>query len=136
MAQDTITTLIRLAAKRFGADEAVLKPDDDLFERLGIDRVPADGIRTGWKQLHRTDAVPPDGRQQIEGLGRTRTEPASQPTTDVGTVGQQVVEVVRHCVAAQFEARAERQRHRQGPAFFRLRPGLVVAEHWRAGPQR
>ena len=41
MAQDTITTLIRLAAKRFGADEAVLQPDDDLFERLGIDSFQA-----------------------------------------------------------------------------------------------
>ena len=41
MAQDTITILIRLAARRFGADEAVLKPDDDLFERLGIDSFQA-----------------------------------------------------------------------------------------------
>ncbi len=41
MAQDTITTLIRLAARRFGADEAVLNPDDDLFERLGIDSFQA-----------------------------------------------------------------------------------------------
>jgi acyl carrier protein len=41
MATDTITTLIRLAAKRFGADEAKLQPDDDLFERLGIDSFQA-----------------------------------------------------------------------------------------------
>jgi len=41
MAQDTITILIRLAARRFGADETVLKPDDDLFERLGIDSFQA-----------------------------------------------------------------------------------------------
>ena len=41
MATDTITTLIRLAARRFGADEAKLRPDDDLFERLGIDSFQA-----------------------------------------------------------------------------------------------
>ena len=41
MAQDTITTLIRLAAKRFGADETKLQPDDDLFDRLGIDSFQA-----------------------------------------------------------------------------------------------
>ena len=40
-AADTVTTLIRLAAKRFGADAAQLQPDDDLFDRLGIDSFQA-----------------------------------------------------------------------------------------------
>jgi acyl carrier protein len=38
---DTVTTLIRLAAKRFDADAAQLRPEDDLFERLGIDSFQA-----------------------------------------------------------------------------------------------
>lgn len=41
MATDTLTTLIRLAARRFGADETKLKPEDDLFDRLGIDSFQA-----------------------------------------------------------------------------------------------
>jgi acyl carrier protein len=40
-AEQTVTTLIRLAARRFGADESQLNPDDDLFERLGIDSFQA-----------------------------------------------------------------------------------------------
>ncbi|MBZ5714215.1 acyl carrier protein [Nannocystis pusilla] len=38
---DTLDTLIRLAAKRFGADPAKLRAEDDLFERLGIDSFQA-----------------------------------------------------------------------------------------------
>jgi acyl carrier protein len=38
---DTLDTLIRLAAKRFGADPAELRAEDDLFERLGIDSFQA-----------------------------------------------------------------------------------------------
>lgn len=38
---DTLDTLIRLAAKRFGADPAGLRAEDDLFERLGIDSFQA-----------------------------------------------------------------------------------------------
>lgn len=38
---DTLDTLIRLAGKRFGADPAQLRPEDDLFERLGIDSFQA-----------------------------------------------------------------------------------------------
>jgi acyl carrier protein len=38
---DTLDTLIRLAAKRFSADPAKLKAEDDLFERLGIDSFQA-----------------------------------------------------------------------------------------------
>lgn len=41
MAADTITTLIALAARRFGADASQLRPGDDLFERLGIDSFQA-----------------------------------------------------------------------------------------------
>jgi acyl carrier protein len=41
MADDTVHTLIRLAAKRFGADAAGLQPDDDMFDRLGIDSFQA-----------------------------------------------------------------------------------------------
>lgn len=37
----TLDTLIRLAAKRFSADPAQLKAEDDLFERLGIDSFQA-----------------------------------------------------------------------------------------------
>lgn len=40
-AEPTVNALIRLAARRFGADEAKLNPDDDLFERLGIDSFQA-----------------------------------------------------------------------------------------------
>lgn len=38
---DTVTTLIALAAKRFKADKSQLRPEDDLFERLGIDSFQA-----------------------------------------------------------------------------------------------
>lgn len=38
---DTVTTLIELAARRFKADKTQLRPDDDLFERLGIDSFQA-----------------------------------------------------------------------------------------------
>jgi acyl carrier protein len=41
MTTDTVQTLIRLAARRFAADPAQLRPDDDLFERLGIDSFQA-----------------------------------------------------------------------------------------------
>ena len=41
MAADTLTTLMKLAAKRFGADLSQLRPEDDLFERLGIDSFQA-----------------------------------------------------------------------------------------------
>ena len=41
MAADTITTLMALAARRFGADPSQLRPTDDLFERLGIDSFQA-----------------------------------------------------------------------------------------------
>ncbi|MCY1005199.1 enoyl-CoA hydratase-related protein [Nannocystis pusilla] len=37
----SLDTLIRLAAKRFGADPAQLRAEDDLFERLGIDSFQA-----------------------------------------------------------------------------------------------
>lgn len=38
---DTLDTLIRLAAKRFGADPTKLRAEDDLFDRLGIDSFQA-----------------------------------------------------------------------------------------------
>ena len=38
---DTVQTLITLAARRFKADAALLRPEDDLFERLGIDSFQA-----------------------------------------------------------------------------------------------
>ncbi len=41
MAADTLQTLIKLAAKRFGADPAQLRAEDDLFDRLGIDSFQA-----------------------------------------------------------------------------------------------
>jgi len=41
MAADTLSTLMKLAAKRFGADLSQLRPEDDLFERLGIDSFQA-----------------------------------------------------------------------------------------------
>jgi acyl carrier protein len=41
MSADTVHTLIKLAAKRFGADASQLRPEDDLFERLGIDSFQA-----------------------------------------------------------------------------------------------
>jgi len=41
MAADTLTTLIKLAAARYGAEAAKLGPDDDIFESLGIDSFQA-----------------------------------------------------------------------------------------------
>ena len=41
MAADTLATLIQLAARRFGADASQLRPEDDLFARLGIDSFQA-----------------------------------------------------------------------------------------------
>ncbi len=41
MASDTTTTLIELAAKRFGADAASLAPQNDFFQALGIDSIQA-----------------------------------------------------------------------------------------------
>ena len=41
MAADTLPTLIKLAAQRFGAEAAKLSPDDDIFESLGIDSFQA-----------------------------------------------------------------------------------------------
>jgi acyl carrier protein len=38
---DTLDTLIRLAAKRLGADPTKLRAEDDLFDRLGIDSFQA-----------------------------------------------------------------------------------------------
>lgn len=38
---DTLATLIQLAARRFGADASQLRAEDDLFERLGIDSFQA-----------------------------------------------------------------------------------------------
>ncbi len=41
MAADTLAILIQLAARRFGADASQLRPEDDLFARLGIDSFQA-----------------------------------------------------------------------------------------------
>lgn len=41
MAADTLATLIKMAAKRFGADATQLRPEDDLFAKLGIDSFQA-----------------------------------------------------------------------------------------------
>jgi acyl carrier protein len=38
---DTLETLFRLAARRFGADAASLRADHDLFEQLRIDSFQA-----------------------------------------------------------------------------------------------
>ncbi len=40
-ADDTLTRLISLAAKRFSADAARLQPEDDFFEKLGINSIQA-----------------------------------------------------------------------------------------------
>lgn len=37
----TVTTLIELAATRFDADPAVIRPEHDLFDALGIDSFAA-----------------------------------------------------------------------------------------------
>jgi acyl carrier protein len=37
----TVNKLIELAARRFGADPGQLKPEDDMFETLGIDSFQA-----------------------------------------------------------------------------------------------
>ena len=39
--RDTLPTLLALAGKRFRVDAAQLRPEDDLFERLGIDSFQA-----------------------------------------------------------------------------------------------
>jgi len=41
MAADTLPTLIKMAAKRFGADATQLHADDDMFAKLGIDSFQA-----------------------------------------------------------------------------------------------
>jgi acyl carrier protein len=41
MSNSTIDTVLDLAAKRFGADRATLKPDADIFEQLAIDSFKA-----------------------------------------------------------------------------------------------
>ena len=41
MPSETTTTLIELAAKRFGADTAGLAPENDFFQALGIDSIQA-----------------------------------------------------------------------------------------------
>jgi acyl carrier protein len=41
MAADTLATLIKMAAKRFGADASQLHAEDDLFAKLGIDSFQA-----------------------------------------------------------------------------------------------
>lgn len=38
---DALDRLIRLAAKKYGADATVLKAEDDVFETLGIDSFQA-----------------------------------------------------------------------------------------------
>lgn len=38
---DTLDRLILLAAKRFKADATALRPDHDLFEKLGINSIQA-----------------------------------------------------------------------------------------------
>jgi len=38
---DTVHTLMALAARQFKADASALKPEDDLFEALGIDSFQA-----------------------------------------------------------------------------------------------
>ncbi len=38
---DVVDRLIRVAAKRYGADPVTLKPEDDIFESLGIDSFAA-----------------------------------------------------------------------------------------------
>ncbi|HEY8378224.1 MAG TPA: acyl carrier protein [Nannocystis sp.] len=40
-ASTTLDTLFRLAARRFGVDASTLRPEDDLFEQLGIDSFQA-----------------------------------------------------------------------------------------------
>jgi acyl carrier protein len=38
---DTVTRLIELATRRFGGDAASVVPEDDIFEKLGIDSFQA-----------------------------------------------------------------------------------------------
>lgn len=38
---DTLPTLLQLAARRFRVDAALLRPEDDMIERLGIDSFQA-----------------------------------------------------------------------------------------------
>lgn len=38
---ETVTRLIELAVRRFGGDATVISPEDDIFEKLGIDSFQA-----------------------------------------------------------------------------------------------
>jgi len=46
MADQTVKTLMTLAAKKFGKAESVLNPTDDFFEALGIDSLQAMDLLT------------------------------------------------------------------------------------------
>jgi acyl carrier protein len=41
MMSETVTRLIELAARRFGGDASALVPEDDIFDKLGIDSFQA-----------------------------------------------------------------------------------------------
>ncbi len=38
---DVVDRMIQLAAKKYGVDAGTLKPEDDIFEKLGIDSFQA-----------------------------------------------------------------------------------------------
>ena len=38
---ETVDKLMKLASKRFGGDAGALAPEDDFFEKLGIDSIQA-----------------------------------------------------------------------------------------------
>ena len=107
--QPQILLRAALPKRRVGCHRRQGLLDLPIVERAGINHVPARGLGARCQQLHCADAVAPDRGQQIKGLGRTGTEAAAQPAPDLGAVGQQVVEVVRHHVAAVLEVRGERQ---------------------------
>ena len=132
-AQIVFVALPERHVRRHGCQDPV---DVRVLQRLGVHPVPAGWLDAGRQELHRADAVPADGGQQVEGVVGAGTESPPQSAPDRGAVGQQVVEVVRDRRAAVLQPHRERQRQRQGPAFVRPHPGLVVAQHGRAGAQR
>src|SRR5205814_7735007 len=117
-----------LAEYRVGRHRAQRLGDLRLGQGPTVDAVPAPRLHSLGKQLNGTDAVAADGFEQGEGVDRPGLVATRHPLADLLVVRQQVVEVVRHHLAANLQRRRDRQGQRQRAALRRREPGWVVGE--------
>ena len=64
------------------------------IQRLGLDPVKVLGRFILGQQLDRPDAIPADGGEQFEGLGRIRGKPRLEPGADASAVRQKIIKKI------------------------------------------